>query len=73
MTALSQPAQIPGPGEIPAPTPAPEPRIEYVPGSAVKVSFGKAWLADETDVDRYLEAMREALLEEIRKGKRIQV
>ncbi len=73
MTALSQPAQIPGPGEIPAPTPAPEPRIEYVPGRAVKVSFGKAWLADETDVDWYLEAMREALLEEIRKGKRIQV
>lgn len=50
-----------------------EPRIEYVAGRAVKVSFDKAWLADETDVDRYLESMREALLEEIRKGKRIQI
>jgi hypothetical protein len=40
---------------------------------SVKVSFDKAWLADETDVERYLESMREALLDEIRKGKRIQV
>ena len=30
-------------------------------------------LADETDVERYLESMREALLDEIRKGKRIQI
>lgn len=50
-----------------------EPRIEYVASRAVKVLFNKAWLADETDVDRYLESMREALLEEIRKGKRIQI
>jgi hypothetical protein len=40
---------------------------------SVKVSFDKAWLADETDVERYLESMREALLDEIRKGKRIQI
>ena len=51
----------------------PAPRIEYVPSRSVKVSFDKAWLADETDVERYLESMREALLEEIRKGKRIQI
>lgn len=50
-----------------------EPRIEYVPSRSVKVSFDKAWLADETDVERYLESMREALLDEIRKGKRIQI
>ena len=73
MAAWAQPAPASASGENPTPTPAPEPRIEYVPGRAVKVSFGKAWLADETDVDWYLEAMREALLEEIRKGKRIQV
>ena len=36
-------------------------------------SFNKAWLADESDVDRYLESMREALLAEIRNGKRIQI
>jgi len=37
------------------------------------VQFNKAWLADKADVDRYLESMREALLEEIRKGRRIQI
>jgi len=50
-----------------------EPRIEYVPSRLVRVSFNKAWLADESDVDRYLESMRVALLTEIRNGKRIQI
>lgn len=40
---------------------------------SLKVPFSAAWLADETDVERYLESMREALLDEIRKGKRIQI
>lgn len=58
----------------PIPTAKPEPRsIEYVSSRAVRVSFDKAWLADEEDVKRYLESMREALLAEIRKGKRIQI
>jgi hypothetical protein len=75
----SNPAPEPGgttlsdEGAKPTPPDKPEPRIEYVPSRAVKVSFEKAWLADETDVDRYLESMREALLGEIRKGKRIQI
>lgn len=50
-----------------------EPRIEYIPSRAVKILFDKAWLADKNDVDRYLESMREALLKEIRNGKRIQI
>ncbi len=50
-----------------------DPNIEYVPSRSVKVPFAKAWLADEADVDSFLESMREALLEEIRKGKRIQI
>lgn len=50
-----------------------EPKIEYIPSRAVKITFEKAWLADESDVDLYLKAMRAALLEEIRKGKRIQI
>ena len=45
----------------------------YVPVRSVSVRFAKAWLADDTDVDRYLESMREALLAEIGKGKRIQI
>lgn len=47
--------------------------IKYVSSRSVKVSFDKAWLADESDVDRYLKSMRDALLNEIRKGKRIQI
>ncbi len=85
MTSWAQPAPTPEPAQEPGktampdagtkPTPPakPEPRIEYVPSRSVKVSFDKAWLADETDVERYLESMREALLDEIRKGKRIQI
>ncbi|MCC6503799.1 MAG: BREX system P-loop protein BrxC [Deltaproteobacteria bacterium] len=84
MTAWAQPEPMPEPaseaGGKTSPSdskqvaPArPEPRIEYVPSRSVKVLFEKAWLADETDVDRYLESLRQALLEEIRKGKRIQI
>lgn len=40
---------------------------------SVKVYFEKPWLADETDVKGYLDAMGKALLEEIRQGKRIQL
>ncbi|WP_186343071.1 BREX system P-loop protein BrxC [Allochromatium palmeri] len=50
-----------------------EPKIQYIPARQIQVAYDKAWLADETDVDRYLESMREALLEEIRKGRRIQI
>jgi hypothetical protein len=55
------------------PVPAPKPRIETIHTRQIRVSYDKAWLADETDVERYLESMREALLDEIRKGKRIQI
>lgn len=85
MTSWAQPAPTPEPapqpgqtatpdvGTKPTPPAKPEPRIEYVPSRSVKVSFDKAWLADETDVERYLESMREALLDEIHKGRRIQI
>ncbi|MBV7434872.1 BREX system P-loop protein BrxC [Cardiobacteriaceae bacterium TAE3-ERU3] len=46
---------------------------EIVHARNVSVSFGKALLSDEADVEQYLNAMRETLLEEIRKGKRIQI
>ena len=63
LTAWAQPA----PGKVREPAP------EYVSSNAVKVSFDQPWLADEADIDRYLQSLREALLEEIREGKRIQV
>ena len=53
--------------------PVAEQKVEYIPGRSIKVSFNKAWLADESDVDSYLASMREALLIEIRSGKRIQI
>ncbi len=53
--------------------PVAEQKVEYIPGRSIKVSFNKAWLADESDVDSYLASMREALLSEIRSGKRIQI
>ncbi len=53
--------------------PVADPTVEYIPGRSIKVFFKKAWLADESDVDSYLASMREALLSEIRSGKRIQI
>lgn len=64
---------VPYEGARPASSVKLEPHIEYIPSRSVRVSFEKAWLADETDVERYLESMREALMGEIRKGRRIQI
>lgn len=50
-----------------------EPKIEYVSYRQLRVAYDKAWLADVVDVERYLESMRETLLDEISKGKRIQI
>lgn len=85
MTEWAQPpSPPPDPGPVPDtggkkppidPTPPRkiEPKPEYVSCHSIPVSFEKAWLADELDVDRYLSAMRKVLLEEIQKGKRIQL
>jgi hypothetical protein len=85
MTAWTQPVPKPpldqnGDSKINKPTAGtqktefkPEPQIEYIPSRSVRVNFDKAWLADASDVDSYLDAMREALLAEINKGKRIQI
>ena len=50
-----------------------EPKVEYTSSKSIHVEYDKAWLADESDVEQYLEKMREALLKEIKEGKRIQV
>ena len=50
-----------------------EPKVEYTNSKSLSIDYPKAWLADEDDVDSYLEKMREALLNEIKKGKRVQV
>lgn len=82
LTAMTQttPVKTPQPQpntsqESQKPTTQPEPAkpVEYVPSRSLSIAFDKAWLADEGDVERYLESMRKALLEEIRQGKRIQI
>ena len=50
-----------------------EPEIEYISTRKLRVTFNKAWLADEADVDEYLKQLREGLLSEIKAGKRIQI
>jgi hypothetical protein len=84
MASWAQPAQKPIPSsqnkQIPTPKPNSdtaavklESRIEYVSCRSIRVSFDKAWLADESDVERYLDSMRKALFAEISSGKRIQI
>jgi hypothetical protein len=46
---------------------------QYVLSRNINIAFDKAWLVNENDIETYLEAMRKALIEEIRKGKRIQI
>lgn len=50
-----------------------EPKIEFISSRSLKIPFSKAWIADEEDIDQYLKSMRKVLLEEIGKGKRVQV
>tara|TARA_R110002110_G_scaffold85816_4_gene223692 strand:- start:24091 stop:27621 length:3531 start_codon:yes stop_codon:yes gene_type:complete len=53
-----------------APTAPPKPAA-MVDVRQVKVSFAKPWLADESDVEAYVEEMKKSLLAEIRAGKRV--
>ncbi len=74
LTTWTQPGSVPAVADTPAAGQITEPKSpEYVSRHELQVAFEKVWLADEDDVDRYLKAMRTVLLDEIRKGKRIQV
>jgi energy-coupling factor transporter ATP-binding protein EcfA2 len=50
-----------------------QPPTEYVAASELRVTYAKAFLADELDVDAYLDNLRATLIAEIRAGKRIMV
>lgn len=52
---------------------AKESPAEYVHARNLKVTYGKAWLATEEDVDRYLESLKDALLHEVQKGRKVQI
>ena len=53
--------------------PQPAPKVEIISIRSARVPFDKPLLTSEADVDTYLDSMRKTLLEEIRKGKRIQI
>lgn len=73
-TAPNPPEQRPSsPSEpnLPPKTPTLQPQI--VVARSIAVPFDKAWLADEADLNRYLDALRQAWLKEISDGKRVQI
>jgi len=39
----------------------------------IQVNFRKPWLADEADIEEYLAKFRDALMEEIKQGKKVQL
>jgi hypothetical protein len=55
------------------PTTLADPEAEYVTSRSIRVTYDKAWLADESDVERYLAALKEALMKAIEEGKRVQI
>lgn len=71
LTAMKKPVEVKKIKEGDDPVPPPLP-VEFVGLSALRVDFGKPWL-DEGDVEGYLEALRQAMLAEIKRGKRIQL
>ena len=50
-----------------------EPVVEYITSSTIKVNFSKKQLRSLEDVDDYVEALREAMKEQISKRKRIRL
>ena len=46
---------------------------DYVHSRNLHIVYDKAWLADESDVDRYLASLREVLLQEIQQGHKVQI
>lgn len=46
---------------------------EYVAASALRITYAKPYLADERDIEAYLDTLRETLIAEIRAGKRVTV
>jgi hypothetical protein len=75
MATWAQPTPAPGPtkeGETPKERPKLKP-AQYVSIKKLQPSFEKAWLTSEQDVDAYTDAVKAKLLEEIKKGHRIQI
>lgn len=50
-----------------------EKKPEYISKNKISVSFNKSILENETDVEAYVEAIKEAYLDAVKQGKRVQV
>jgi hypothetical protein len=61
------------PSAPPTPPPPPPRQTEYVAATALRVTYSKPFLADERDVDAYLDILRDRYIAEIRAGKRVTV
>ena len=77
MTTWARPAPAPdreaGGPDGKRPVKVAEPPVEYVARSSLQITFGKARLADEQDVNDYVTVLKEALMAAIRAGKRVQM
>ncbi|WP_322995579.1 hypothetical protein [Castellaniella sp.] len=51
----------------------PAPVRTTVAARSLTVSYQKAWVADEADVEHYLESLRQALLQAIQAGHKVQL
>ncbi|MGD9866204.1 MAG: hypothetical protein AB7S99_23640, partial [Pseudodonghicola sp.] len=60
-------------GDERAVAPPPPRATQYVAATGLRVAYAKPFLADEQDVDAYLDTLRETLISEIRAGKRITI
>ena len=50
-----------------------EPKVHYIKRSNVKAKFSKTELRSDADVDEYVESLREALKEQIKNNRRIEL
>ena len=66
-------ANPPDPGGDDDPPVIKDPPIPYNVRSSIKVPFNDPILKTEEDVDRYVEALRKALLQVIEEGKQVQL
>ncbi len=70
-TLAAEPTKTSTLGAQTAPVKPAEPRL--VPARTIKVGYGKPWLASESELDDYLQQLRDAWLREIQAGNRVQI
>jgi hypothetical protein len=64
---------VEGPGGGSSPPAQPPTQYQYIAVSALRVTYAKPYLADEQDVEAYLDHLRKTLIAEIIAGKRVTI